>query len=739
MKLQRIFMAVFAGLCLFHILSQVVRAQELMYFLLDKSGSMGAIEPDTDKTVLTLAKERIYDTIKSLPPDPGRRTVKIILFDSELCSFLEKEVISVQDARNFLDMISPGGNTTIGDRLEEVRQEILATGVKSVELHLFSDLKETVPGKVSKEEAINNLNHSMSDELKHVRWTLFMYTWKGGPAPDDTVFPSSTPLPLTKKPLRIILESPDSFVLDLTEKNGRFVDVTEGVTSLRGTIDPEVLKVLNKKFVMRVKASLPEFPQARVLINGQREYNVTRHADLKTGQFKQNEVKIKIQNFHSYLNQGISLLGKNYKVNFEPILEPDSATLKQQFKDQVIDLPSSHEVPFRFTTKPVIYVRNYPPPKRLVRRLFEGQSLKEPLELAWNLGAVGKRLRWSLPDNLGYFTTSKGRELESFELDNSLGRVVVYHWNSVQTLSDKKIIFTVHGALGKEAEANIPFSVEAVRPSLDLKFRDDLPPIPLAAKSVEISDGLIVVPNASNIRLPLELKVERCKGSACSGLKFAVMDPFDPAIDIQLGDGAVRFNITNPLWLNYRVGADRPGRAQVIITAGSEGYNVNTGDQSGHVVKTVNLNIIKPELTWKIINTEDDKELPLPLCFVSRGEDVTTNDPDLIERGYIVSASLNTQFLEGFQDVFLTMVVQSNKEKDDEHFVTGAKFNATDSKSCEIGQFIDNPHIILEIDESKKPWWGTKRERVKIFFKSDNVTSQKMKLPVIPFNVRLRP
>lgn len=735
MIVQRVVTAIVVCLCLVHILSQVVRAQELVYFLLDKSGSMGAIESDTDKTVLTLAKERIYDTIKSLPPDPGRRTVKIILFDSELRSFLEKEIISVQDTRDFLDMISPGGNTTIGDRLEEVRQEILATGVKSVELHLFSDLKETVPGKVSKEEAINNLNHSMSDELEHVRWTLFMYTWRGGPAPDDKVFPGSTLLPLTKKPLRIILESPDTFVLDLTERNGRFVDIKEGVTSLRGTIDPEVLK----KFVMRVKASLPEFPQARVLINGQREYNVTKHADLKTGQFKQNEVKIKIQNFKNYLNQGIALLGEDYKVKFEPLLEPDLETLKRQFKGQVVDLPSSHEVPFRFTTKPVIYVRNYPPPKRLVRRLFEGQSLKEPLELAWNLGAVGKRLRWSLPDNLGYFTTSKGRELESFELDNSLGRVVVYHWDSVQTLSDKKIIFTVHGALGKEAEANIPFSVEAVRPYLDLKFRDDLPPVPLTAKSVEISDSLIVVPNGSNIRLPLELKIEQCRGSACSGLKFAVVDPFDPAIDIQLGDGAVKFNITNPLWLSYRVRATHLGLAQVFVRVKSEGYDVDINGQSGNVMKTVNLNIIKPELTWKIINTKDDRELPLPLCFVSRGEDVTTDDPDLIKKGCVVSASLNTQFLEGFQDVFLTMVVQSDKEKDDERFVTGAKFNATDSKSCEIGQFIDNPHITLRIDESKKPWWGTKREGVTISFESDNVTSQRMKLPVIPFDVRLRP
>jgi len=86
----------------------------------------------------------------------------------------------LKEAINLLEPIKPGGRTTIGDRLEEVRLRIKDAGIDSVEIHFLSDMAETEVGKVSKEEALQRLNNYLQAERGWLNVKLIPYTWKKG-------------------------------------------------------------------------------------------------------------------------------------------------------------------------------------------------------------------------------------------------------------------------------------------------------------------------------------------------------------------------------------------------------------------------------------------------------------------------------------------------------------------------------------------------------------------------------
>ncbi|RLC11576.1 MAG: hypothetical protein DRI57_18750 [Deltaproteobacteria bacterium] len=92
-----------------------------------------------------------------------------------------------------------------------------------------------------------------------------------------------------KKPIWAILETPDSFVIDLKEKDGMGLDAQEGTTTLRGTISPELTV---KGVGMMFTARLQESPDSDVLINGGRSVDVAKFVNAK-GQFNL-PIKIKI-------------------------------------------------------------------------------------------------------------------------------------------------------------------------------------------------------------------------------------------------------------------------------------------------------------------------------------------------------------------------------------------------------------------------------------------------------------
>jgi len=86
----------------------------------------------------------------------------------------------LKEAINLLEPIKPGGRTTIGDRLEEVRLRIKDAGIDSVEIHLLSDMAETEVGKVPKEEALQRLNNYLQAEKGCLNVKQIPYTWKKG-------------------------------------------------------------------------------------------------------------------------------------------------------------------------------------------------------------------------------------------------------------------------------------------------------------------------------------------------------------------------------------------------------------------------------------------------------------------------------------------------------------------------------------------------------------------------------
>jgi len=68
----------------------------------------------------------------------------------------------------FLKKSSLRDRPLFGDSLEEVRKEIVHSGIKGVEVHLFSDLEETSKGKIFFPNAVQRLDKTLESELKNL-------------------------------------------------------------------------------------------------------------------------------------------------------------------------------------------------------------------------------------------------------------------------------------------------------------------------------------------------------------------------------------------------------------------------------------------------------------------------------------------------------------------------------------------------------------------------------------------
>lgn len=728
-------------------------ASEHLFILLDKSGSMWARERESRKPVFELAKERIYDLLNNIPPEPGRRRVTIILFDSRLKTSFSQEIISIEKAREFLQPYKPGGLTTIGDRLDEVRQQIIGGGLKSVELHLFSDLKETLPGKIPFKDAVKKLNTFLAGDLKDIEWTLYCYTWSAVTDKGDEYDVVTTknvrknlplrnviPTPINKVPLRALIHPPDPFVVNLKDREGKIVDMSDGDTRIRGLIAP---RLLSKNITMKVRASCKDIPGSNILINGMDEFDLTQYADRTTGKFDIKNVKISFRNAKERLEQMDDAFFKQpHLIYFEPELDPPKvADLQKAF------LPQTTKTSFYFTSDAFLYIKNYPVGKKYFRKgLFEGSTIIEPIELAWNYGAIGKTVileeRPRSGNSIGYFTIPGGKDpIEiPFRLSDLLSRTIVFRMDKIKTIQNQKIAFRIQGT---SAKAEIPFNVQTLPPSVAISFKAGDIQIPLTGSSHEIQDAVLIEPVATGLSLNTEFLLKGCKGKKCKDVKFTITDSFDSGFEIPMNGGIVKTTIASPKWLNYKIKATTYGDRTVnLLVSVKNGVIQHDGKSSSKLSHQIRLHVVSPKLEWEIAHNQTGEKLgageKTPLRFISRGEDVTTNDRGLFERGFAVKSMINTNVEEITGQTI--RVVCLPKPGTSKRLVKDVIFNATNQPTCRISQFLANPNVTLIVDEDQKPFIGSKKEAGKILIKLESKSiSKNFEVPFLYYRIKLRP
>ena len=298
------------ALCLF-LLAGSAQANEVVYFVMDKSGSMWAQGGPENKAVFERAKKKAFGIMEGLGLPNDNLNVFIVLFDSKLPSDYIARVRSVDEARKFLAKFRPKGRTTIGDTLEYVRKEIEKQGYDPVTIHLFSDLDENNPRKVPFDEAAERLSSTLDILKKNDgKWNLHVYTWKKLP---KNVPPLFSPEPgeviitdLDQRDLQFNAEKPDPVFVSIEQSPGGKMEVRYTDTRFAGFAAPELW---NRNVEVTITASLPDFPDATVLIDGGREFRLS--SATRGGRFEISDVKIEVENLERYLTPEV--LGRKDK------------------------------------------------------------------------------------------------------------------------------------------------------------------------------------------------------------------------------------------------------------------------------------------------------------------------------------------------------------------------------------------------------------------------------------------
>ena len=555
-------------------------ANEHVYFLIDKSRSMWSHNnPDDkyEKNALDYAKIRVYESLQKNPPEKdGRRNIYLYLFDSELKSY-SREIHSIKDAKGVLDPIRPGGKTTIGDRLDDVRLRIKHSGVKSVEIHLLSDMQETVVGKVTKDEAISRLNTDLKGDLKDISLKLIAYTWKTG-LKDNEIYAPNIVIeyrPLEKTGIRASIASLDEIVMELIENQGQFEAAKTGQTTIRGFFD---IAFHNTPTHFYVEANIAEMPNVQLLLDGLKKLDIGRLSG-STGNLT-TRLDIQIQNPEAFMRYSTKpdFLTHKYTVIFKPTLNGIPSNIKKLY---TIHYPTSRKCDLTFTTEPYLYIKNYPDGKALYRRnISEGELLKEPIELAWNKGAVGKYVEWSLPKSgnmYGYFTSPNGKDLPSVKLDDSLSRTIIFCLNKVKSISNEFIQLSIRGT---SCSKKIPIDIIAQPISLSLNTKNVLSE-PLFEKSNrKITDALIIEPSNLAMPHPVDLSLQLsddCEGPACDGLSAIFINQTNP--DISITKNTRSLKIDAPIWFDLKVTSGASGDAQLGLIVKSNDKVISENNQ----------------------------------------------------------------------------------------------------------------------------------------------------------------
>lgn len=730
-----------------------VYASDQVYILLDKSNSMWAHESHSGLPIIEVAKNRIFQLLDDLPPQAGRRRITFVLFDSRLKDSFSQDIVDINSAKLFLDKFEPGGKTTIGDRIEEIRKQIIDSGIGSVEVHLFSDLNETLPGKIPLEEAVRRMNKSLEQDLKNLDWRLYCYTWKNitkdgaeyeGISEDkikrELPLPNVISVPVHQESIFSFLESPDSFIVNIKDEDGVITEIGNGTTRLRGKIHPDLIR---HGINLRIIAFCKELPGLKIQINDRDVYDASSHADRYTGKFDIKGVKIAFKNpdiLHQYLNS--SFMNQTHLLYFEPYLSPDSAEV---LSSPNIVKPRIVKTSFNFASQASLYIKNYNSGKKLYRtRILEGGTVIEPFELAWNTGAIGKVLTWELPaveTSIGFLRTPGNVPIDQpFRLDDTLNRTVVFQMDNIKTVKKQKVIFSI---LNTPAKAEVSVDITALPPTLSINVKTDNIRIPLTNAPVEITDAFLLDPNWSKRSLPVTLKIDDSQNKNASDFDFIIYDPLDPDFLVKLGGPIVERDISFPRFLNYRIKANRYDDREVnFFIRFSQGQIKYNGKSQTQFTHKITIRMVQPKLDWWIVNSQSGKQLGSsegkPIKFFSRGESVTTADEALRRNGFLVESRLNVE-VNGIASVRLRAVVYSD-EPTEKRLIKGVIFNETGEDECRIDQFLNNPHVTLIVDAEKKPLLGTNRDsgHIAIELASGNKQTGLIS-PILHYKLGLRP
>jgi hypothetical protein len=729
MKLTKISNSTIVFLLIFFFVSEVYSV-DYVFFLLDKSGSMLAEEPETGKTVFQLAKERIYKTIRTLPALSGRRKVKLILFDSKLTDSFEIDLNNIREAKEVLDRKKPDGMTTIGDRLMEVHNEILQTGYTDVEIYLFSDLKENVVGKVSLKDAIRTINESLTEgDLKNIDWTLCAYTWINNTAKElkkTLLLPNTKTCKITDDKPRIIFERPDDFFMDVLEKNEKIVNINEGVTRIAGVIDTQLL---NNNIELIIKAECPELNGAEVLLDEKNAVRIQKNNLDEDGRFII-ETKIKFTNIDKWSYQkDIKFWENTHKIIFTPEVYPD----KYRSED-IADQPKQQTAEFKFVSIPQIQVINYPVGKKMFfDNIIEGEPLAEAFEFRWNRGAIGKQLTWTLPANnlaMAYMATASGNEIDDFSLGTTFHKRLMFKINHAQTIKDGEVVFKLQGT---SQTIHIPFNLITKKPTIHSVVDKKHLVIPPTKKENIINDIMQLETNSKKGNNSFELKIYGCQGAGCDSLKFSLFDPEKQVISADLDKQTTTFSFEKYKTFGLRVHSDVVGKKSLKLRISSNDMDILMNKQRGKTILTeFTIDVATPEISWQMKTTDGKINLGTnnyPISFTTKGEPFLMSSA-----GFITKASLNTQ-----SNIVLYYTLQLLPESED-NIVEKVRFEHNNKNHCYVGDFLNNPNLIFCIDSSKKGmfWAVSGRGVIKFQLKSENDIVPAI-LPEIYYEVKLKP
>jgi len=720
-KINYLFIIAFICFLNIFIFSNSAFSVDYVFFLLDKSDSMWAQEPETGISVFQLAKKKIYSIIKTLPAKSGRRKVKLILFDSKLRKTFEFNINDINDARKKLDPIKPSGRTMIGERLEEVRKEIINTGVHDVEVHLFSDLKENEIGKISIDDAIEKLNKSLrKGKLKNIDWTLCAYTWKNVASDylKEKLPPGTITRPIIQNIPRIIFDKPDHFFMDIVENNDKII-IKGGETKIFGVIDPAITE---KKIELVIQADCPDIP-SKILLNDKESLTIDRKSLSNNGKFDF-DIKVQFKNIDSWpLQKNISFWKNEHKMFFTPTVFPVSFQ-----SEKVVEQPKKRSTIFKFISEPKFQISNYPPGKKMFfDDILEGANLKESIEIKWNRGAIGKKLTWQLPHKT-YLISENGTKINSLLLDSLLKKTVFIIINNVQTIKNEAVIFKLNSSSQK---INIPFNLIAQKPIIDFFINKAKIIIPPSVNENIINNFIQLEPNSRNIKSSINLKLFGCEGAGCDNLYFSIYDPEEPELKSILNGPTTTFPIQKYKTMTISIQSEQIGKRSLKLRITSDKSDIIINNNRSNLF---NLNydilVTPPDVTWKMIKGKKScgtKENPI--YFKTRGEPYSTRSSTSS-----VKAMINTE-----SDMILNLKIKIQLSSVN-HIIKKVLFDNTQTDSCLINQFLVNPNIIFEIDSSKKGFIWAKNGNGVIRF---TIESENKKItatfPEIYYKVKLMP
>jgi len=715
--------------------------KSVVYFLLDKSNSMWAQEPNTKKPVFFIARKQIYDIISNMSFKYTRAV--IILFDSRLKKSYRSEIDSIEKAKLFLKNIIPGGGTTIGDRLDEIRLEIKNDKIKNVEVHLFSDLIEEHPGKVSFETAVKQLNNMLKNGKRDkIKWKLFAYTWEtkwDKVTPNEIKqkldLPNVSTMSLNEKQKIIYLEPPDAVFINLIEEKGRIIGVKQGQMAISGLIDPALL---NHNVTIKI---LPYLNKANVnvsvLLNGNKELWVTRRDIENNGHFTIKDIKLSFKNIVPYLNSlEPSVLSGSHILQLTSELYPKEIT-----KKKIATPPKEISTSIFFTSSPVLFCVNYPPGTSLsIKNVPEGEPVHQAIELRWNVGAVDKLLECEtvIPDC--FFTDQSNMIIKTVILDDTMKKTIFFHLNHAKSVSNSNISLSIRDT---SIKISIPVSIEVIKPSVFVSTSKKSIILPISNKPMEIDEFVLFDMNLTGHSFELELLLSTCKGVGCENLNFSMYNPLNPGMALKPGEPPLKTSLSTSLWFNVKTKASLVGKKRIQLICHSKKRQIdNNGELVDKLSIPIEIDCVKPKLTWEIIHRKKPRKLGTTpkkfLKFVSKGQDVSTTDKDLEKYQYFVNVKLypDCDFIKS------TEIKLSNESllSKDKQFVKNVFFNINKTPKCTIEELLTTPHITLQIDSSKKPFLGTKKERGKILFKLvDSSSENYFDMPIFYYGVDLKP